>query len=340
MSALGMRRIFAVGIAAASSLLLLAGTAHAGLGDGDGTQEPSGDHKDGTLSAGVGAVVYDHSKNGSGSSVGSLTPPADWSPPPCWYAPKYTPEQLKAEMEPIWEAESTGYEWDAQQRDRYVNGKPYKDFNEEKSGEGYFWDSYVDESYPSGWDACDEQPFWVDEGDPPPANIPESITTEMLAELAYAEVRVPGTEVELSPTQNQKVNLPTWAWLDESTFRPVSVTASIEVLNLYATTTATPVSLKIEPGTKDAELHPGSGECTINEDGSIGTPYTKGAEEKTPPCGLTYLRSSRDGTFPLRATVTWEVEWTGSGGTGGDLPDGTFGTTQEVTVQEVQAINR
>jgi enoyl reductase len=53
-----------------------------------------------------------------------------------------------------------------------------------------------------------------------------------------------------------------------------------------------------------------------------------------------YLRSSGDGTYPLQATVTWKITWTGTGGTGGDLPDGTFGATQDVAVQEIQAVNR
>jgi enoyl reductase len=53
-----------------------------------------------------------------------------------------------------------------------------------------------------------------------------------------------------------------------------------------------------------------------------------------------YLRSSGNGTYPLRATITWKIHWTGSDGTGDDLPDGTFGATQDVTVQEIQAVNR
>lgn len=119
----------------------------------------------------------------------------------------------------------------------------------------------------------------------------------------------------------------------------MSVTASVPVLNIQATATATPVSLKIEPGTKDAALHPASGECPI-QDGSIGVPYTQGSADQTPPCGLTYLRSSGDGAYKLQATITWKMHWTGTGGAGGDLPDGTFGTTQNTTVQEIQAINR
>ncbi|MET7292361.1 hypothetical protein ABZS79_09485 [Streptomyces griseoloalbus] len=42
----------------------------------------------------------------------------------------------------------------------------------------------------------------------------------------------------------------------------------------------------------------------------------------------------------LTASITWQVSWEGSGGTGGDLPDGTFETTQDMTVQEIQSINR
>ncbi|WP_329301105.1 hypothetical protein OG410_24140 [Streptomyces sp. NBC_00659] len=91
---------------------------------------------------------------------------------------------------------------------------------------------------------------------------------------------------------------------------------------------------------RNAETYPASGECRLNDDHSIGTPYAKGKAGETPPCGIKYLRPSGDGTFKLRATITWNVAWTGTGGVGGDLPDGTFGTTQDITVQEIQSANR
>ncbi|NED79200.1 hypothetical protein G3I76_03695, partial [Streptomyces sp. SID11233] len=78
----------------------------------------------------------------SGAKAGPVTAASDWTPPACYYAPKYTPAQLKAHLEPIWEAESTGYEWDAKQRAYYKDGD-YPDFNKKKTGEGYWWDSYV-----------------------------------------------------------------------------------------------------------------------------------------------------------------------------------------------------
>ncbi|WP_329335217.1 hypothetical protein OG866_15675 [Streptomyces sp. NBC_00663] len=322
--------------------LLASQSAYAGRGkygeNGDGADTSANANGD-TLSVTAGGVVFDRSKNGSGTSTGALTSSTSWTPPPCWYAPKYTPEQLQKTLEPIWEAESTGYEWDAEQRKKYNADDEKKGFNKDKTGKGYWWDSYVDKSYPPGWDSCDKGPFWVDTGDAPPAQYENAVTPEILAELAYNEIRVPGTKVTLAPAEATKVNLPTWAWLDGAAFKPVSVTASVPVLQIEATATAEPVSLKIEPGTADAVTYPASGVCEIN-DGRIGEPYAKGKADQTPACGVKYLRSSGDGTFPLRATVTWEIHWTGTGGTGGDLDDGNFGATQNVVVQEIQAVNR
>lgn len=340
-----LRNIFRIAIVLAfASVPVIAGpTAFAG-GRGEGGTRGSTDQRaevggGGTVSVTVGGVVFDRSKNGSGDSAGALASSTSWSPPPCWYAPKYTPKQLQEHLEPIWEAGSTGYEWDAEQREKYNARDKEKGFNKDKTGKGYWWASYVNKSYPPGWDSCDEDYFWVDTGDAPPANVENAVTPEILAELAYAEIRVPGTEVTLAPAEATKVNLPTWAWLDGAEFKPVSVTASVEAIGIEATATAEPVSLRIEPGTEDAETHPASGVCEIN-DGRIGEAYAKGKAEETPPCGVTYLRSSGDGSYPLQATVTWQIHWTGSGGAGGDLPDGTFGATQDVVVQEIQAVNR
>ena len=118
------------------------------------------------------------------------------------------------------------------------------------------------------------------------------------------------------------------------------MTAFVEILGLQATTVAEPVSLKIEPGTADAQVYPASGVCTI-VNGRIGEPYATGKANQTPPCGVKYLRSSGDGTYPLRATITWKIHWTGTGVPQEQpLPDGEFGAEQAVVVQEIQAVNR
>ncbi|MFI1437614.1 hypothetical protein [Streptomyces fructofermentans] len=339
--------MLALSAAVAVCVATLPGTAAAygpGDGQGSGTTGPSGssDGK-GTVSATAGAVVFDRSKNGSGNSAGPVTSSgSNWTPPACYYAPKYTPEQLEKYLTPIWEAGSTGYEWDAGQRKKFEGGEPYKDFNKDKDGEGYFWDSYVTagrEGDPGALD-CTDDIFWVDTGDAPPPEIEQAITPEMLAQLAYAEIRVPSTKVDLAPDGTTKVNLPTWAWLDAAEFKPVSVTASVPLLGVQATTTAEPLSLKIEPGTADATTYPASGVCELNGK-QIGEAYAQGKSDETPPCGVKYLRSSGDDSYKLQATITWKISWTGTGVNDPQaLPDGEFGAEQAVVVQEIQAVNR
>ncbi|WP_405661724.1 MULTISPECIES: hypothetical protein [unclassified Streptomyces] len=340
------KRALGVLALAAALVTLNASSAWAGITPGDGSRETDTDVAADTsgdkVAVGAGAVVFDRSKNGSGQSAGPVASTTTWTPPACYYSPTYTPGKLKAYLEPIWAQESTGYEWDAKQRDYYVNGQPYKDFNKENADKGYWWDSYVTpgrEGDPASL-KCDKSIFWVDKGDDPPADAPQAVTPRVLAELAYAEIRVPPTTVKLAPAGTTKVNLPTWTWLDAAKFKPVSVTARVPLLGTYATATAEPVSLKVDPGTDDAITYPASGECQLNADGSIGEPYARGKPNEAPPCGVKYLHSSGDGTYPLKATVTWKIKWTGSGGAGGDLPDGTFGATQDVVVQEIQAVNR
>ncbi|MFE1286922.1 hypothetical protein [Streptomyces sp. NPDC058751] len=339
------RRLLTCGTVAALAVLALPHVASAyGPGGGQGAVEPdvSGDADGkGVLSATAGAVVFDRSKNGTGRSAGPVTSAGNnWAPPACHYAPKYTPTQLKAHLEPIREAGPTGHEWDAEQRDRYVIGKPYKDFNKDKTGEGYWWDSYVAPGRAGNPDAldCTKDTFWVDTDDDPPADIPQAITPQVPAELAYNEIRTPGTEVALAPEGTTKVNLPTWAWLDGAEFKPVSVTASVPLLNIEAT--AEPISLKIDPSTEDSETYPASGVCEIGN-GKIGEPYAEGKSEETPPCGVKYLHSSGNGSYPLTASVTWKISWTGTGvNEVQDLPDGEFGAEQSVIVQEIQTVNR
>ncbi len=334
----------------AMALVLAPGIAHAdrggGASQGGGTAETSGGRQGASL---VSKVVYSGSASGSRGSDGrgALQPVGDWTPPACWYEPR-SAEQFRDYVESVYEetVNTPGQHSYAKQsvgmfREDYKDGT-YKNYNLDKKDEGSFWVAVRDEDRrmePEA-QACDKLPFWVENGDPVP--VENAVTPEVLAELAYNRVRLPAAEVTLRPEAATKVNLPTWAWLDRARFKETSVTASIGVggLNIQATTTARPVSLRLEPGTPDAETYPASGECTINADGSIGEPYTRGEADRTPPCGLKYLRSSGDGTFALQATITWEISWTGTGGAGGDLPDGTFGNDQAVTVQEIQSVNR
>ncbi|WP_434594687.1 hypothetical protein [Streptomyces sp. A5-4] len=343
----GRRWLFAAGAVVACTLTSHPAQADVDLGNGGQGEVDTSNKRDGqNLES---RITYTGSTRGSdGKSSGRVTPVGDWKPPACWYEP-YSAKTFAEHTEGGYDLVANDPKQPsyaksavAQFRDIYKDGE-YKDYNLDKASEGNWWVGTRD---PDRWleseaQTCNKLPFWVVNGEQP--NVPNAITPEILAHLAYSQLRLPDTKVDLAPEGVTKVNLPTWAWLDESKFKPVEVTARLNVngLNLQATTTAKPISLKLEPGTKDAALHPASGECTFSASGSIGESFAKGRAQETPPCGITYLRSSGNGTYKLQATVTWSISWTGTGSPNATgLPNGTFGNDQAVTVQEIQTINR
>ncbi|MFF9125795.1 hypothetical protein ACF09J_21230 [Streptomyces sp. NPDC014889] len=300
-------------------------------------------------------ITYVSGGNGGGKqgSLGTVDP--NWKPPACWYEPAFTPAGLKKFVDSDGGGDVGIHEsWFGKElwTDHYRDGKPadnfdahepvnssaegYKDYNLGKRG--YFWRGVAPNAGdPNSWD-CGRIMFWVDAGNLP--NDPNSPTPKTLAEYAYDKIKVPGTEIKVKPESKSTVNLPTWIWLDKGRFKEVRVRAELPNTGLWAETTAKPVALHLTPGTENAETYPSSGNCTINDDGSIGTPYAKGNADKTPPCGIRYLRATNGQPYHLKASLTWQITWTGSDGSGGDLPDGTFETTQDMNVQEIQSINR
>ncbi|MGW5737432.1 MULTISPECIES: hypothetical protein [Streptomyces] len=281
--------------------------------------------------------------SGSGNS-GSLMPTStDWAPPACWYEPYWKAKEFKAFMEAQWSIyAATGGDPRGISDDKahYKRGHPYKDFNSDKNGKGMWWVAVKNPDmvdHPAAG-ACDRKTFWVDNGESP--DVPGAIGPETLAALAYQQTKVPDTTIELRPESESMVNLPTWAWLDKGKFKTVRVRAELPGAGLWAETIATSASLRLDPGTEDAATYPATGACGFNKDGSIGMPYTKGAARQDPPCGIKYLRATSGLPYQLKASVTWAIRWTGSEGASGDLPDGTFESTQNMDVQEIQSINR
>ncbi|MFD8896425.1 hypothetical protein [Streptomyces ardesiacus] len=339
------------------AVVLTATGAHA-IGD-EGNRQPStgasGNAAGNTLTASATTTrikVTRISGGGSGNSPKALAPvDPNWQPPACWYEPVATPEELKGAVDRLkkggdlvavtpslsWGEELMVTQYEKGEA-RTSDSSGYKNYNLGKDGQ--FWRGVINEERQDDAEsyACDRTLFWQD-ANTLPAN-DHAPTPDVLAAYAYDKIKVPGTEVELKPAGESKVNLPTWVWLDRATFKEVKVRADLEAAGVWAETTAKPVALHLDPGTGDAETYPASGDCEINADGSIGTPYSKGDAERTPPCGITYLRASGGGPYRLKASITWEISWEGSGGSHGDLPDGTFEAAQDVTVREIQAVNR
>ena len=343
---------------AAGTLVWTTGTAHAAKpvpsthGNEQGSADPGG-----TLKASVShiQIAYESGGDGGGKTGNLGTVDPNWKPPACWYEPAFAPAQLKKFVDSdgggdvgiheswfgkgLW----TDHYRDGKRADNFDLNSPknssaegYKNYNLGK--DGFFWRGVApDDQDPDSWD-CGRIMFWVPAGQVP--DDPNSPTPKTLAEYAYNKIKVPETEVELKPTTKSTVNLPTWAWLDKGKFKDVKVRASLPNTGLWAETTAKPVALHLDPGTDDATTYPASGDCEINNDGSIGTQYAKGDAHQTPPCGVTYLHATDGTPYQLKASITWKITWRGSDGSSGDLPDGTFDTTQDMNVQEIQSINR
>ncbi|NJP65892.1 hypothetical protein [Streptomyces spiramenti] len=320
-----------------------------GGGRGDRGGDVRGDRngnklKAGVSEAGVGGVVFDPPHSGAGGTLSGRQ--ANWSPPPCYYAPRWSASEFKEWWDGY--AKDQAYKTDPDNAsaiidshdETYGEKSEYEDHNIGREDEGAWWTVHSNPNHPDGSTAsCESRIFWVDHDDTPPPH-PNSPTPEMLAELAYAEVEIPDVRAELSPAADaQKVNLATWVWMDASDLAPVSVTASISGYSqLWATVTATPSRVELDPGTGDATVHDG---CAVGADGGVGRPYTSSDSGTAPACGVTYHRATHDrGPYPFSATVVWEVSWEGSDGSGATLPDGAFGTTQDVTVQEIQTVVR
>lgn len=319
-------------------------SAYAGGGDGAeaGAPQAKGGRQDKNLTV---ETKIQTTVNGAQETAktGSLTPAnSNWDPPACWYEPAYSPKQIQETVKAIRQMKvfGVGDFVGGVFGSYFKEGQPYKNYNLDKQGEGQFWAAAINEKRKDDPEAnsCTKMPFWVPTGDTPKE--PLAVSPKILAEYAYDELPVPSTEITMAPEEATKVNLPTWVWLDKAKFKKVSVTASIPGSGLSATTTAEPVSLSIDPGTKDAETYPASGACPI-ENGKIGTPRAKGTPADTmPPCGVKYLRSSGDGSYNLQATLTWKINWTSTTGDGGNLPAGEFGGDQQVVVEEIQSVNR
>ncbi|WP_436776774.1 hypothetical protein [Yinghuangia sp. YIM S09857] len=163
-------------------------------------------------------------------------------------------------------------------------------------------------------------------GAAPPASPP---SPAQLAQVAVSRLVLPTPSVGTSPSGDQVVSVPTWLWVEASSWGSVSATAAVPGVSVTAT--AVPVSAVWSMGNGDAVTCAGP-----------GTPYGPGSDPASgsPDCGYTYARSSAGQPaerFAVTVTVTWRVSWSGGGQSG--VVDGM--STQAMAglrVREVQAV--
>ncbi|WP_263168242.1 hypothetical protein [Streptomyces sp. SCSIO ZS0520] len=261
----------------------------------------------------------------------------NWSPPACWFEPKYNPKDFEKEL--------ASHNYGGGSAGTDIHNEYFEETDGEyHQGDKGAWYKLVknpNASYEEYGNRCRTLRLyeWVGPADPPPPGSPV-ITPEILAGLAYNRTELPTPPVKLSPDPGRlKVNLPTKVAFEGGLDR-VSVTASIDAMgvDLAATTVATPKQLRLEAGTEFADPQT----CTYDLVKSGGT-YTVDSGDSG--CLLTYRKSSGNGTYDLNASITWDVTWNPTAGPDGapvhdDLPDGETENDIPVTVKEIQSVNR
>jgi hypothetical protein len=169
-----------------------------------------------------------------------------------------------------------------------------------------------------------------------------------LALEARNHLNLPGPAVQLSPSADhwQYTQMPTWAWLPQNAWAPLTASASAGAVTV--TVTATPVRLSFSYQTS------GDGTIATATCNGSGTPYSDQLAQSenpdhpvlaaSPDCGWTWHRSSADTPdrrYAVTAHILYHVTWTAAGAPGGgvlgDLPgaDATF----RLPVGEIQAVN-
>ncbi|WP_223145088.1 hypothetical protein [Actinotalea subterranea] len=196
------------------------------------------------------------------------------------------------------------------------------------------WDGH----YPDGAIyvvTCSGLPFggsgggWTWLATTPPGFGDVGITPAQMAQRAVDQMRLTGPAIHLTIASDQTglVGVPVWLWTDvtPTTWGPNSATASVPGLSVTARAQATQIVWDMGDGNTRV--------CT-----GPGTPYSDGAV-RSPTCDYQYERSSAglpDDAYPVTATTTWEVTWSGGGTSGSLTVTRTSATT--VRIGELQVL--
>jgi hypothetical protein len=153
-----------------------------------------------------------------------------------------------------------------------------------------------------------------------------------LAEQAVDKMALEGPEI-VSPRNGASltVGVPVWMHVEQSptTFGPTRASASAGDITVAAEAKVSAIRWSMGDGSTVTCHGPGS-----SYRASAGL-------AKSPDCGHLYERTSRSGEndrFPVRATATWQITWTG-GGQNGELTR-TRESQVSVRVGEIQAVGR
>jgi hypothetical protein len=169
-------------------------------------------------------------------------------------------------------------------------------------------------------------PFWVSAAQPAAAAAAQ-VNPLLVAEQALKQLGLASPTIEMAPPTGkpQLVGVATWLWINPSTWK--TLTASASAGPVTTTATAAPTKVVWDMGDGD----------TVTCDGP-GAPYEPSNPNTTTDCSYTW---GQPGTYQVTATIYWSVTWTATGAPGGGSLGVQAGPAAGVTVRvvESQAIN-
>ncbi|MDQ3733476.1 MAG: ATP/GTP-binding protein [Actinomycetota bacterium] len=194
-----------------------------------------------------------------------------------------------------------------------------------ESQPGIAW--YQEVCYVAGIEVSRAEPVWA-------AMLPAEADPRILAQQAINMLVMHAPAIATAPPQGSPgtvVGLPIWMWSERSpdTTGPISATATAGAVSVTATG-------------RVIEIVWDMGDGSIRTCG-LGTPYpVGGTDQPSPDCGYTYEMASTNhvagaGPWPLTATSTWEITWSGGGMTGAETLELT--STGAIMIRELYVLN-
>jgi hypothetical protein len=167
----------------------------------------------------------------------------------------------------------------------------------------------------------------------PAAPLPPS--PAQVAQVAIAELGLRAGAPQLSANPNTAVGLPVWMWVTRSaqTTGPASVTATLGPTTVTATAVLSSITWSMGPA---------GAVLTCNGPGTPAPGRLLFQGDNSPDCGYSYAlrslpeRTGGTGRWPVTATSTFAITWTGAGQNGAETL--TLSASTSVEVGELQAV--
>ncbi len=172
---------------------------------------------------------------------------------------------------------------------------------------------------------------FVPNGSAPPAGPP--VDPRVLAEQAVASLAMSAPQIRMAPPPGSTgglVGLPVWMWTEprEEITGPTRQSVSAGGVTVTAVGQVSRIAWDMGDGTTVV--------C------GAGTPYPVGATGPSPDCGHVYERASSrhvsGGSWPITATSTWTVTWSGGGLSGTETLQ--LSSSAELFVGELHVLNQ